>query len=81
MKKLLVTGGLGFIGSYFVDLALKRGYYVINVDKKTYAARTDIDFDKRRHYQFIEEDCRGVACGQLDPCQRGVLQQQYRRRL
>ena len=44
MKKLLVTGGLGFIGSYFVDLALKRGYYIINVDKKTYAARTDVDF-------------------------------------
>jgi dTDP-glucose 4,6-dehydratase len=41
MKKLMVTGGLGFIGSYFVDLALKRGYEVINVDKKTYAARTD----------------------------------------
>jgi len=56
MKKLLVTGGLGFIGSYFVDLALKRGYYVINVDKETYAARTDLDFDKRDHYEFVEED-------------------------
>jgi len=22
MKKLMVTGGLGFIGSYFVDMAL-----------------------------------------------------------
>ena len=55
MKKLLVTGGLGFIGSYFVDMALKRGYYVINVDKKTYAARTDIDFDGRKNYEFIEE--------------------------
>lgn len=29
MKKLMVTGGLGFIGSYFVDLALKKGYYVM----------------------------------------------------
>lgn len=56
MKKLLVTGGLGFIGSYFVDLALKRGYGVINVDKKTYAARTDLDFDGRPHYEFIEAD-------------------------
>jgi dTDP-glucose 4,6-dehydratase len=56
MKKLLVTGGLGFIGSYFVELALKRGYQVVNVDKKTYAARTDLDFDGRSHYEFIEED-------------------------
>ncbi len=56
MKKLMVTGGLGFIGSYFVDLALKAGYYVINVDKKTYAARDDVDFHNRKHYEFIEED-------------------------
>jgi len=56
MKKLMVTGGLGFIGSYFVELALKRGYHVINVDKKTYAAREDVDFSKYPHYELIEED-------------------------
>lgn len=56
MKKLLVTGGLGFIGSYFVDMALKRGYYVINVDKKTYAARADVDFNGRPNYEFRQED-------------------------
>ncbi len=56
MKKLMVTGGLGFIGSYFVDLALASGYYVINVDKETYAAREDVDFHERKHYEFIHED-------------------------
>jgi len=55
-KKLLVTGGLGFIGSYFVDLALDAGYHIINVDKKTYAARTDVNFDGRPNYEFIEAD-------------------------
>jgi len=56
MKKLMVTGGLGFIGSYFIDMALKSGYYVVNVDKKTYAAREDLDFDTRKHYELIEAD-------------------------
>lgn len=56
MKKLMVTGGLGFIGSYFVRLALERGYEVVNVDKRTYAARTDLNFEKHKRYSFIEED-------------------------
>lgn len=55
-KGILVTGGLGFIGSNFVQLALDRGYYVINVDKKTYAARTDLRFDENPNYEFILED-------------------------
>ncbi len=56
MKKIMVTGGLGFIGSYFVDSALKRGHYVINVDKATYAARSDLDFDRRANYDVVTTD-------------------------
>lgn len=37
MKRLLVTGGAGFIGSEFVRQALKRGYGVAVVDKLSYA--------------------------------------------
>ncbi len=60
-KKLLVTGGLGFIGSCFVEMALERGYSVVNVDKMTYAARKDLDFDKtakanKTSYEFTKKD-------------------------
>ena len=37
MKKLLVTGGAGFIGSEFVIQGVKRGYEIVVVDKLTYA--------------------------------------------
>lgn len=55
-KKILVTGGLGFIGSSFVELALARGYTVINVDKMTYAAREDVSFANNPNYSFLKKD-------------------------
>lgn len=55
-KKILVTGGLGFIGSCFVEMALKNGYEVINLDKITYAARQDTNFTELPKYSFIKED-------------------------
>ncbi len=36
--KLLVTGGMGFIGSAVVRLAVARGHQVVNLDALTYAA-------------------------------------------
>ena len=38
MKKVIVTGGLGFIGSNLIELLLKKKYKVINVDKNTYSS-------------------------------------------
>lgn len=38
MSRILVTGGSGFIGSHFVDLALRNKDFVINLDKLTYAS-------------------------------------------
>ncbi len=38
MKKFLVTGGYGFIGSCFVLKQLEAGNIIINIDKLTYAA-------------------------------------------
>ncbi|MDH4412425.1 MAG: dTDP-glucose 4,6-dehydratase [Rhizobium sp.] len=39
--KLLVTGGLGFIGSAVVRLAVANGHSVVNIDALTYAGRIE----------------------------------------
>ena len=38
MKKIVVTGGLGFIGSNLIELLIKKNYFVINIDKSTYSS-------------------------------------------
>ena len=38
MKKVVVTGGSGFIGSNLVKYLLKKKYFVINIDKLSYSA-------------------------------------------
>ncbi len=56
--KMLVTGGLGFIGSNFIRYILDKHpkYHIFNLDAKTYAANPanlrDLKYDKR--YTFIE---------------------------
>lgn len=56
MKTVLVTGGRGFIGSHFVEEALKREYEIIDVDNLTYAASKKLPWDKHENYHHICED-------------------------
>jgi dTDP-glucose 4,6-dehydratase len=58
MKKIIVTGGLGFIGSNLIELLLKKNYYVINIDKITYSSNfyNTKEFIKNRNYKFIKCD-------------------------
>ena len=39
MKRFIVTGGYGFIGSNLIKLLLKKGFKVINVDNMSYSAQ------------------------------------------
>jgi dTDP-glucose 4,6-dehydratase len=60
LKNILVTGGLGFIGSNFIRLLLKSGGFnqVINFDKQTYAGNPENlqDLEKENSYHFIQAD-------------------------
>ena len=58
MKKIIVTGGLGFIGSNLIELLLKKNYYVINIDKITYSSNfyNTSEYKKLKNYLFIKCD-------------------------
>ncbi len=58
MKKILVTGGSGFIGSNLVKFLLNKKYYVINIDNQSYSANP-YNLKKslyNKNYSFIKSD-------------------------
>ena len=57
MKKIIVTGGSGFIGSNLVNYLINKKYYVINIDKLTYASNKKAHVGKNnKFYKFYKID-------------------------
>jgi dTDP-glucose 4,6-dehydratase len=63
--RVLVTGGMGFIGSAVCRALIGRGMSVVNVDKLTYAANP-------RSLDAIADD-PGYAFERLDICERAAI--------
>lgn len=60
MRKLLITGGAGFIGSHVVRRFVRRypDYQIVNLDKLTYAGNLENlrDVENSPNYRFVRAD-------------------------
>ena len=55
MKKVIITGGSGFIGTNLVNFLLSKNYYVINIDKLGYSSNKYRKI-KNKNYKFYKAD-------------------------
>ena len=56
MKKVIVTGGLGFIGSNLIKLLNKKKFFVINIDKISYSSNTNNIPTNIKNYKFYKKN-------------------------
>ena len=55
MQKIIVTGGLGFIGSNLINI-LQKKYFIINIDKVSYASNHKNIDPNIKNYKFYKQD-------------------------
>lgn len=70
MRRILVTGGAGFIGSNFVRMVLseQEDCFIVNLDKLTYAGNLEnlAGFLRHANHKFIKGDiCDGTLVGKI----------------
>jgi dTDP-glucose 4,6-dehydratase len=58
---IIVTGGRGFIGSHFIELALKNGNNVIDLDCMSYCSNESLPFDNHPNYQLNKSNICDIS--------------------
>lgn len=58
MKKVLVTGGAGYIGSVLVRILLRKGYYVRVLDNLSFGGESLVELLNDNNFDFIKGDIR-----------------------
>jgi len=56
MKTIIVTGGLGFIGSNLINILNKKNYFIINIDKVSYSSNFKNISNNIKNYKFYKQD-------------------------
>ncbi|MCB0698173.1 MAG: SDR family NAD(P)-dependent oxidoreductase, partial [Chitinophagaceae bacterium] len=57
-RKILVTGGAGYIGSVLARQLLEKGYHVRVLDKLMYGGEPIIDMFNYANFEFVKGDVR-----------------------
>lgn len=58
MKKIIILGGSGYVGSAIISFFLNKKIKVINLDNLIYDQKNKFSFSKDKNYQFIKCDMR-----------------------
>ena len=64
MKKIIIVGGSGYVGSVIISYFLNKNFNVINLDNLIYSQNNTFSFSKNKNYKFINYDLRDKN---LDP--------------
>ena len=58
MKKIVILGGSGYVGTVIIDFFLKKKTEVVNLDCLIYGQKNKFSFSKNKNYHYINYDLR-----------------------